>query len=154
MADNTEGRPAPQDLPPSVAPSASKRPTGRKLRIPKARRMRLSVTKVDPWSVAKVSFLLSIAWGIIQVICAAVLFGVLKAMGVFNSISKLISSAGVSAGSMAGGSIFSIGKILSIVTIFSVFEIILVVILATIGAFLYNVVCMLIGGVHVTLGDD
>ena len=154
MADNTDGRSASQDLPPSVAPSASKRPAGRKLRIPKARRMRLSVTKVDPWSVAKVSFLLSIAWGIIQVVCAAILFGILKAMGVFSSISKLISTAGVSAGSLASGNLFSIGKLLSIVTIFSVFEIILIVILATVGAFLYNVVCMLIGGVHVTLGDD
>ena len=154
MADNTDGRGPSQDLPPSVAPSISKAPAGRKLRIPKARRMRLSVTKVDPWSVAKVSFLLSIAWGIIQVVCAAILFGVLKAMGVFSSISKLVSTAGVSAGSFASGSIFSIGKLLSIVTIFSVFEIILIVILATVGAFLYNVVCMLIGGVHVTLGDD
>ena len=154
MADNTDGRSPSQDLPPSVAPSASKAPAGRKLRIPKARMMKLSVTKVDPWSVAKVSFLLSIAWGIIQVVCAAILFGVLKAMGVFSSITKLVSTAGVSAGSFASGSIFSIGKLLSIVTIFSVFEIILIVILATVWAFLYNVVCMLIGGVHVTLGDD
>lgn len=154
MADNTDGRISSRDLPPSVAPSGSKGPDKRKLRIPKARRMRLSVTKVDPWSVAKVSFLLSIAWGIIQVVCTAILFGILKAMGVFNSISKLISTAGVSAGSISAGSIFSLGKLLSIVTIFSVFEIILIVILATVGAFLYNVVCMLIGGIHVTLGDD
>jgi len=40
------------------------------------------------------------------------------------------------------------------VTIFSIIEVVIFTILATIIALIYNVVSSLVGGVHVTLGDD
>ena len=39
-------------------------------------------------------------------------------------------------------------------TIFSIVEMVIITILCTIFALLYNVVSALVGGVHVTLGDD
>lgn len=126
----------------------------RKIRVPRARRMRLSITKIDPWSVAKVSFLLSIAWGIIQVVCMSALYAILAAAGVFTSVEKLVTSGSVTAGSLNVASFFDFGKIISIVVVFAILQVLLIVIMSTLAAFIYNVVAMLVGGVHVTLGDD
>ena len=43
---------------------------------------------------------------------------------------------------------------LSAVTIFSIIEIVLFTLLASVVALIYNVVSSLVGGVHITLGDD
>lgn len=122
--------------------------------VPKARRMKLSLTKVDPWSVAKVSFLLSIAVGIIQIVAVGILWTLLSQIGLFDKLNTVISQTGLASNGMDVSSFLGFGQVISWVTIFAVFEVVLVVILATIGAFLYNVVSALVGGVHVTLGDD
>jgi hypothetical protein len=127
----------------------------RRVRVPKARRMRLSVVKVDPWSVAKVSFMLSIAMGIIQVACVTILWWILSTVGVFDKVSSLVSSAGLSGkNGFDIMNFFGLSRVVSAVALFSIFEVVLIVILSVIGAFLYNVVSSLVGGVHVTLGDD
>src|SRR5699024_2744468 len=58
------------------------------------RRIRLVVSRVDPWSVMKLSFLLSIALGIATVVATAVVWGVLNSMGVFAKIQGLIQDIG------------------------------------------------------------
>ena len=52
---------------------------------PRARRMSLSLTRIDAWSAAKVSFMLSIAGGIIQIVAAALLWMMLNVVGVFDA---------------------------------------------------------------------
>lgn len=123
-------------------------------RAPRARRMSLSLTRVDAWSVAKVSFMLSVAGGLIQIIAVGVLWGVLSAAGVFDQITQIFSSTGLDAGSINLTDIFSLSTVLSAVTIFSVVEVVLVTLLFAIIALLYNVVSALVGGIHMTLGDD
>src|SRR5690625_4122066 len=44
------------------------------------RRVRLTVSRVDPWSIMKLSFLLSIALGIVLVVAVALVWTVLNAM--------------------------------------------------------------------------
>lgn len=126
----------------------------KKVPVPKARRMQLSLTQVEPWSVAKVSFLLSIAGALIQIFAAVLLWLLLNTIGLFDNITQMVSKTGLDAGGFDLGSVLSLGTVISTVTIFSIFEIIFVVALSTIGAFLYNTVCSLVGGIHVTLGDD
>lgn len=123
-------------------------------RQPRARRMNLSITRLDAWSVAKVSFMLGVAGGIIQVVAVAVLWGVLSVIGVFDQLTQIFSSTGLDASSFDLTDIFSLSTVLSAVTIFSVIEVVLFTLLITIIALLYNVVSALVGGIHVTLGDD
>ncbi len=111
---------------------------------PHARRMNLSLTRVDAWSVAKVTFMLAVA----------LLWSLLKVVGVFDQVTQIVSSAGLDAGGVNLANVFSLPTILSGVTIFSIAEIVLITILVTIFALLYNVVSALVGGVHITLGDD
>lgn len=123
-------------------------------RAPRARRMSLSLTRLDAWSVAKVSFMLSVAGGLIQIVAVGVLWGVLSVVGVFDQLTQIFSSTGLDAGSINLTDIFSLSTVLSAVTIFSVVEVVLFTLLFTIIALLYNVVSSLVGGVHMTLGDD
>jgi hypothetical protein len=116
--------------------------------------MRLSLTRVDPWSITKVSFLLAIAGAIIQIVAIALIWLLLNSIGLFDNVTQLISKTGLDAGGFDLSSVLSLSTVLSAVTIFSIFEVVLVVVLATIVAFLYNIVSSLVGGVHVTLGDD
>ena len=122
--------------------------------VPRARRMKLSLTQIDPWSVTKVSFMLLIAVALIQVIAVVFLYYVLQAVGVFDSLTSIVSSAGLNSKGFDIASFISLGRVLSIFTIVSVFEIVVGTVLAAIGAFLYNIVSSLVGGIHVTLGDD
>jgi hypothetical protein len=101
-----------------------------------------------------VSFLLSIALGIIQLVAVAILWWLLSAVGIFDQLNTVISSTGLSSSGMDVSSFLGFGQVLSWVTIFAVFEVILIVILATVSAFLYDVVSSLVGGIHLTLGDD
>ena len=121
---------------------------------PRARRMNLSLTRLDAWSVAKVTFLLGVAGGIIQIVAAALVWALLNAVGVFDQVTQIVSSTGLDSSGFNLSDVFSISTVLSAVTIFSIIEVILFTLLSTIIALLYNVVSSLVGGVHMTLGDD
>ena len=120
---------------------------------PRARRMSLSLTRIDAWSAAKVAFMLSIAGGIIQIVAAALLM-MLNVVGVFDQVTQIVSSTGLDAGGFDLANVLSLSTVLSAVTIFSIIEVILITVLVTIVTLLYNVVSTLVGGIHVTLGDD
>lgn len=170
MSDETESLETPQveqaeEKPVTEARVASSEPTTpdtvhvsvlaeKKKSVPRARRMKLSLTQIDPWSVTKVSFMLLIAVALIQVIAVVFLYYVLQAVGVFDSLTSIVSSAGLNSKGFDIASFISLGRVLSIFTIVSVFEIVVGTVLAAIGAFLYNIVSSLVGGIHVTLGDD
>ncbi len=121
---------------------------------PRARRMSLSLTRIDAWSAAKVAFMLSIAGGIIQIVAAGMLWATLDVVGVFDQVTQIVSSTGLDAGGFDLTNVFSLSTVLSVVTILSIFEVILITVLVVIITLLYNVVSTLVGGVHVTLGDD
>ena len=56
------------------------------------RRVRLALTRVDPWSVMKASFLLSFAAGIMLIVATAVVWFMLDAMHVFSTIEELVKT--------------------------------------------------------------
>ncbi|WP_240917697.1 DUF3566 domain-containing protein [Phycicoccus sp. HDW14] len=122
---------------------------------PSSRRVRLTVSRIDPWSAMKVSFLLSVALGIALVIATVVLWTVLDAMGVFDEVNGVIGQV-----VQDGGSKFDIldfigfTRVVSLSIVLGVVDVILFTAIATLGAFLYNVSAALVGGVQLTLTDD
>lgn len=121
---------------------------------PRARRMRLSVTHISPWSVAKMTFLLLLAACIIQVVMAGLVWNFLNAVGIFDRVTEIVATTGLDANGFNLSDILSLQTVLSAVTIFSVIELIVFTLLAVIVTALYNVISSIVGGVHITLGDD
>ena len=121
------------------------------------RRARLRLTRIDPWSVMKTSFLLSIAFGIVTVVSVFMVWSVLGAAGVWTSINSTVSDT-VSSGNHT--STFDItdylgmSRVLGFTMLVAVIDVVLITAIATLGAFLYNMAASLLGGIEVTLAED
>jgi hypothetical protein len=124
--------------------------------VPRTRKARLRVARADPWSVMKVSFLLSIALGICTIVAAAVLWMVMDAMGVFSTVGGTISEATGSNESNGFDlqSFLSLPHVLMFTAIIAVIDVVLATALATLGAFIYNLSAGFVGGVELTLAED
>ncbi|MER7203119.1 hypothetical protein CG723_33245 [Streptomyces sp. CB01635] len=135
---------------------AVRRPRTGARTTPRTRKARLRVAKADPWSVMKVSFLLSIALGICTIVAAAVLWMVMDAMGVFSTVGGTISEATGSNESNGFDlqSFLSLPRVLIFTSIIAVIDVVLATALATLGAFIYNLSAGLVGGVELTLAED
>ncbi|WP_427015894.1 DUF3566 domain-containing protein [Pseudarthrobacter sp. P1] len=121
----------------------------------KARRARLLVSKVEPWSVLKMAFLLSVALGIITVVAAIVLWTVLDLTGLFDKVNALMSDIqGAESGAFDLKKFASLGQVASFATIIAVVNVVLLTALSMLSAVLYNVSATLVGGIGVTLTDD
>ncbi|RVU27292.1 DUF3566 domain-containing protein [Streptomyces antnestii] len=142
-----------QAAPPS---GAVRKPRTGARTTPRTRKARLRVAKADPWSVMKVSFLLSIALGICTIVAAAVLWMVMDAMGVFSTVGGTISEATGSNESNGFDlqSFLSLPHVLLFTSIIAVIDVVLATALATLGAFIYNLSAGFVGGVELTLAED
>ncbi|MFV5991816.1 DUF3566 domain-containing protein [Streptomyces sp. NPDC056231] len=138
------------------AAQAARRPRTGARTTPRTRKARLRVAKADPWSVMKVSFLLSIALGICTVVAAAVLWMVMNAMGVFSTVGGTISEATGSNDSTGFDlqSFLSLPHVLIFTSVIAVIDVVLATALATLGAFIYNLSAGFVGGVELTLAED
>lgn len=122
----------------------------------RTRRARLRLVQVDAWSVMKTAFLLSIAIGIVLVVAVAIIWTVLGAAGVWDSINSIVQQA------VGGenGKPFDIrdyagtSRVLGLTMIVAVIDVILITAIATLGAFLYNLSAALLGGIEVTFAED
>ncbi|WP_425583140.1 DUF3566 domain-containing protein [Streptomyces luteosporeus] len=125
---------------------------------PRTRKARLRVARVDPWSVMKVSFLLSVAVGVCTIVAAAVLWGVMDGMGVFSAVGGTVSDATASGSGEGGGfdleSFLSLPHVLLFTTVIAIIDVVLATALATLGAFVYNLAAGFVGGVELTLAED
>jgi hypothetical protein len=137
----------------STGTHAAARRTPRKHKGP--RRVRLAVARVDPWSVMKMSFLLSVALGIAGVVLTAVLWMILSTMNVFTDVEGVLQSLQTTTQDP-----FSIkdyvgfGRVVSLSIVIGVIDIILLTAISTVMAFLYNICSALVGGIQLTLTDD
>lgn len=115
-------------------------------------RASMQIRRIDPWSMLKVSSLLSVALFFVWMIAVALLYLVLGAMGVW---SKLNSNVGdlLTSGSGAGGEIVSAGSIFGSAALIGLVNIVLLTAMATVGAYIYNLSTDIVGGVEVTLAD-
>ena len=117
------------------------------------RRVDIAIARVDAWTVMKVSFLLSVAFGIAMVIATAVLWFMVDGMHVFSTIEDFMKTI--------GGEKFipfldylRLPKVLSYATIAGVANVVLLTAISTLGAMLYNVIASLVGGVKISLMDE
>jgi Transmembrane domain of unknown function (DUF3566) len=118
----------------------------------RTRRARLRLVRVDPWSVMKTAFLLSIAFGIMCIVAVFIIWSVLGAANVFDSINASIEQ--VLDENFTIQDYIGMDRVLSITMLVAVLDVVLITAIATLGAFLYNLAASLLGGLEVTLAED
>jgi hypothetical protein len=121
------------------------------------RRARLMVKRVDPWSVMKFSFAVSLVLFIVIIVATSVLYLALDAMGVFDSLNQslgdLVNSAGGQGDGGGGGFRITAKGVIGTSALLGAVNVVLVTALATLSAFIYNVCSDLVGGVELTLSE-
>lgn len=118
------------------------------------RKARVLVSRVDPWSVLKIGFLLSIALGIMSVVAVWVLWNSLNSFGLFELINSWIERLFDGQQSYNVKELLELNKVMSATILVSVMNVVIMTALTTIAAFLYNTVSSVVGGIYVTLTDD
>ena len=102
----------------------------------------------------KLSFLLSVAIGIMIVVASAVVWYALDALAVFTKVNEVIATLASSTTFFDITEWAAFDRVISLATMIAVVDVVLLTALSTIGAFLYNIVAALVGGIHLTLTDD
>jgi hypothetical protein len=137
-----------------AAGRATRRAAARRPR--QTRRAKLRLSRVDPWSVTKTAFLLSIAFGVMCVVAVFLVFSIMDAAGLWDKVNSTIQSVV----NQDRGSQFDIkdyvamSRVMGITMLISVIDVVLITALATLGAFIYNMSAAMLGGIEVTLAED
>jgi hypothetical protein len=120
-----------------------------------ARRANLVIARLEPWSVMKFSFLMSLVAWVVLFVAVALLYYALSHLGVFTSIQRTLASV-TSSTSSSGVNLTkwtSASRVLGYTMLIGAVDVVLITALATIGAMVYNLVTHLGGGIEVTLKE-
>jgi hypothetical protein len=121
------------------------------------RRARLNLKRIDPWSVMKFSFAVSVVLFIVVVVATSVLYLALDGMGVWtavnNSLKELVSASGGNDASSTGSFHITAWGVIGTSMLIGAVNVVLFTALATLSAFIYNVCADLVGGVELTLAE-
>ena len=104
----------------------------------------------------KTAFLLSIAFGVVTVVSVLMVWSVLGAAGVWDSINQTVQDivGGQSSSTFDITDYVGTSRVIGFTMLVACIDVILLTAIATLGAFLYNMAAALLGGVEVTLAED
>jgi hypothetical protein len=123
----------------------------------RTRKARLRLSRLDPWSVMKTSFLFSIAAGIMLVVAVYVVWTVLESSGLFESINDVVKSVVSTPGDTTPFRVqdyVSTQKVMGVAALVACVDVVIFTALATLGSFLYNLAATMLGGLEITLAED
>jgi len=116
------------------------------------RRARLRLTRVSPLTVTRLAFAFSLCVFLVIMVAVAVLWFVLNSIGVFDSVTNAAGTL-TSGESHSVSSWLSFGRAMQISLLVGAINVILMTLLSTLVAMLYNLCADMIGGIEVTLSD-
>ncbi len=137
------------------ANSRPSKASGPQPRKPAKRQAMLTLARVEPWSVMKFSFVASVVAFIILFVAVAMLYMVLAALGVFDSLQHTVSSITGAQGT-SGTDIshyYSASVVLGYTAMLGALNIVLITAMSTVGSVIYNLIAKTIGGIEVTLRE-
>lgn len=137
----------------SLAPDAARGPARVTVARRGPRRARLVVKHVDPWTVMKVTFVVTLVILVVVVIAAAIIYAVLGKMGVWDQINSLVNQVSPTTAPKSLHNPLTGSRVIGITAVVGAVNVVLMTALATLGAAIYNLISDLVGGVEVTLSD-
>ena len=120
------------------------------------RQAQLTLARLEPWSVMKFSFVISLVAFIVLFVAVAVLYAALSGLGVFDALQRTVESI-TSSQSSSGFNLknyLSASRVLGYTGLLGAINVVLITALSTVGAVLYNITADLAGGVEVTLKES
>lgn len=124
----------------------------------RTRKARLRLSRIDPWSVMKTTFLFSIAFGIMLVVATFVIWSVLAGSGAMESVNTLVNTVLGDAenpeNSFRLEDYLSSSRVLGFAAVLAAIDVVIITAVATLFAFLYNLAATVMGGLEVTLAED
>ncbi|GAA2617956.1 DUF3566 domain-containing protein [Actinomadura fulvescens] len=122
-----------------------------------ARKAQLQLARLEPWSVMKFSFVMSLVCFVVLLVAVVVLYMILSGLGVFDSISgtidELTRDPRQNGGGLDAGNWFSFSRIFGYTVLVGALNVLLITALSTVGSVIYNLAADLVGGVEVTLKE-
>ncbi|MCL3838130.1 DUF3566 domain-containing protein [Aeromicrobium duanguangcaii] len=118
------------------------------------RSAQLKVKHIDPWSVTKMAFVVSVALMVVSVVAVTVFWLVMQITGVWGSLNDSVSN--VLADDASGFDVtdyLGFGRVVGLTLLVSSLNVIFMSALATIAAHLYNLAAGILGGIEVTFGE-
>lgn len=147
-ADTTAVIPAVKDD--RVAPSPAVAPAPAS-----ARRARLRLAHIEPWSVTRLAFVVSVAMMIVAVVAVSLFWLVLDMTGVWGQINDSVTSVlSDSENSFDITDYLGFGRLFGLTLLLSAINVVVMTVLATVAAHLYNLAAQLLGGIEVTFRED
>lgn len=139
-----------QPAPAARPAAATSRPTARPL-AGRSRRARLTLRRIDPWSVFLFSLVASVFIGIALVVAVAVMYAVLGSLGVTESLNELYVE--VTGGDITTDALLTSGRIIGGAAVLAAVNVVFLTLLATLSALLYNLCSSFTGGIELTFGE-
>lgn len=139
----------------SVTKTTSSTPVARP--VHRTRKARLRLSRIDPWSVMKTAVMFGVAGGIIFFVSVWVVWSVIGASGVFESVNTAVNDLLATPGSPNKFSLenyLNTSKVLGVSAMIAVADVVIFTALATLFSFLYNLSATALGGLEVTLAED
>ncbi len=141
----------------TVSPDSRFEPEGRAAgpQAAPTRRAQLVLSRIEPWSVMKFSFMISLVGWVVLFVAISILYFALSKLGVFHSIESTVGSITSSKGNSGtnAASWFAASRVLGYTMLAGAINVVLITAIATVGAVIYNLVAHLAGGVEVTLKE-
>lgn len=154
-ARTTKGSPASTAVIPAVKDTPPDRAPAPVAEDGSGRQASLRLNHVEPWSVTRIAFAVSVAMMIVGVVAVTIFWVVLSITGVWGQVNDSITSVlSDDSSSFDITDYLGFWRLVGLTLVLSAINVILMTALATIGAHLYNLAAQLLGGIEVTFGED
>ena len=134
-----QGRPAKR----AAAPAGRRKP----LPAPRAPRRRVTIQRIHPWSVLKLSLIFYFCMLLVVMVALTLFWSVVIRLGVIEAIQEVADTFGATI-RINGGNLARITFLIGLINV------VLWSAINVFMAFLYNLIADLVGGFRVTLSDD
>ena len=120
-------------------------------RVP-VKKVRLRLSYIDPLSIIKTTFVLSIVFGIASVFALIFVWYLLNLSGSLDAATGLVSDVFGTGFNIAG--LLSFSRVVTLGILVTTIQVVVWTLISGLFAIIYNVFAEFIGGVEVTLSDD